>query len=268
MDIDLPLGVLDAFFELNFTDGGLQVNFGEDGPLRVLYGRSRKRRNLRNPLLFRWYRWRHSQPVEGLLDYALDIDSDGDGTAMNSAGDSILPAMCSSLSESRFHSTNKRPFKLRTHRHRTEPPPTNPPLWLPQGRCTVGSTVHLARAPVSENPFERRTRSHLSPLPLGHRSSDSSGATTGESAKSAVTVGFCIRSSVRDCSSRGFGEPMTLRPVASPSSWCRGPRGLLHRAHRPPKWTQPVFTSHGPNRSSGLFRFGHSRRRPAQSASR
>ena len=31
MNLDLPLGILDAFFELNMTDGGLRLDMGEDG---------------------------------------------------------------------------------------------------------------------------------------------------------------------------------------------------------------------------------------------
>ena len=87
MDIDLPLGVLDAFFELNFTDGGLQVNFGEDGIhsgfftgaaakdeiFEILYSSDGIDDDIRNL-------------VEGLLDYALDIDSDGDGTCDELSG--------------------------------------------------------------------------------------------------------------------------------------------------------------------------------------
>ena len=87
MDIDLPLGVLDAFFELNYTDGGIQLNMGEDGMhsgfftgsaakeeiFEILYSSDGIDGDIQNL-------------VEGLLDYALDIDPDGDGTCDELSG--------------------------------------------------------------------------------------------------------------------------------------------------------------------------------------
>jgi len=87
MDIDLPLGVLDAFFELNYTDGGIQLNFGEDGHhtgfftgaaaeeevYEILYSSDGIDGDIQNL-------------VETLLGLALDIDRDGDGTCEELSG--------------------------------------------------------------------------------------------------------------------------------------------------------------------------------------
>ena len=80
MNLDLPLGILDAFFELNMTDGGLRLDLGEDGihsgfftgsllkeeVLEILYSSDGIDDDIRTL-------------VEGLLDTTLDMDPDGDG---------------------------------------------------------------------------------------------------------------------------------------------------------------------------------------------
>ena len=80
MDIDLPLGILDAFFELNLTDGGIRIEMGEDGihsgfftgslakeeVLEILYSSDGIDGTLQDL-------------VSGILDATLDMDPDKDG---------------------------------------------------------------------------------------------------------------------------------------------------------------------------------------------
>jgi hypothetical protein len=81
MDIDLPLGILDAFFELNMTEGGIRIEMGEDGIHSGFFTGSLAKEEVLEIL--------NSSDgiddtiqelVKGLLDTTLDMDPDQDGT--------------------------------------------------------------------------------------------------------------------------------------------------------------------------------------------
>jgi hypothetical protein len=80
MDIDLPLSILDASFELNLTRGGIQLNLGEDGFHSGFFTGSAAKGEITEIV----YSSNGIDDdlvalVEGLLDTTLDMDPDAAG---------------------------------------------------------------------------------------------------------------------------------------------------------------------------------------------